>query len=161
MSCAVAPAASTSPTAITPNVRYVGEGERARALKLVLQILIGGTVELLAEAVVLGEAAGLDRRQVLETIESSVLGSPFIAYKSEPLLRDDYSATFTTTMMRKDVDLILDLAGETEVELPFTQTLRALLEAACEDGHADEDFMSLVLELQERSSGARTPTRNR
>ena len=39
-----------------PTVRYVGEGERARVVKLVLQVLIGGTAELLAEAVVLGEA---------------------------------------------------------------------------------------------------------
>ena len=146
--------------AITPNVRYVGEGERARALKLVLQILIAGTAELLAEAVVLGEAAGLDRRALLEVVGASVAGSPFVEYKTEPLLRDDYSATFTTAMMRKDIDLVLDLARERELELPVTQELRSLLDAACNNGHADEDFMALVLELKERSSGARTPTGN-
>jgi 3-hydroxyisobutyrate dehydrogenase-like beta-hydroxyacid dehydrogenase len=146
--------------AITPNVRYVGEGERARALKLVLQILIGGTAGLLAEAVVLGEAAGLERRPLLEVVGASVVGSAFVEYKTEPLLRDDYSATFTTAMMRKDVDLVLDLAEDSHVDLPFTQELRSVLDAACADGHADEDFMSLVLELKERSS-ARTPTRNR
>jgi 3-hydroxyisobutyrate dehydrogenase len=140
---------------IAPTVRYVGEGERARALKLVLQILIGGTAELLAEAIVLGEAAGIDRRTLLDTIGASVVGSRFVEYKTEPLLRGDYSATFTTAMMRKDVDLVLDLAGNVGVELPVTVELRPLLDAACEAGHADEDFLSLALALEERSRRAR------
>jgi len=140
---------------IAPTVRYVGEGERARALKLVLQILIGGTAELLAEAIVLGEAAGIDRRTLLDTIGASVVGSRFVEYKTEPLLRGDYSATFTTAMMRKDVDLVLDLAGDVGVELPVTVELRPLLDAACEAGHADEDFLSLALALEERSRRAR------
>ena len=136
---------------IAPTVRYVGDGELARVLKLVLQVMIGGTVGLLAEGVVLGEAAGLERRTLLDAIGSSVLGSTFIEYKSDQLLRDDYTATFTTAMMGKDVDLVLDLARTADVELPLTHELHDLLEAACEHGHADQDFSSLVLELQARA----------
>lgn len=136
---------------IAPTVRYVGEGELARVVKLVLQVMIGGTVGLLAEGVVLGEAAGLERRTLLDAIGSSVLGSTFIEYKSDQLLRDDYTATFTTAMMGKDVDLVLDLARTADVELPLTHELHDLLEAACEHGHADQDFSSLVLELQARA----------
>jgi 3-hydroxyisobutyrate dehydrogenase-like beta-hydroxyacid dehydrogenase len=142
--------------AIAPTVRYVGDGELARVLKLVLQVMIGGTVALLAEGIVLGEAAGLERRTLLEAIRSSVVGSTFVEYKSEPLLRDDYTATFTTAMMGKDVELVLDLARTADVELPLTHELHDLLEAACEHGHADQDFSSLVLELQARAGhGAR------
>ncbi len=135
--------------AIGPKVLYVGEGERARVVKLVLQILIGGTAELLGEGLVLGEAAGIDQRTLLEVINSSVVGSPFIAYKTDPLLRGDYSATFTTAMMLKDVDLVLRLAGESDLALPFTRQLRTLLDAAAERGYADMDFMALFLQLRE------------
>jgi 3-hydroxyisobutyrate dehydrogenase-like beta-hydroxyacid dehydrogenase len=135
---------------IAPTVRYAGEGELARVLKLVLQVLIGGTAELLAEAIVLGEAAGLDRGTVLDTIAASVVGSTFVGYKTEPLLARDYSATFTTKMMLKDVDLVLDLADENAVELPVTAELRAVLEDACGAGHADDDFISLVQRLEDR-----------
>ncbi len=137
--------------AITPTVRYTGEGELARVLKLVLQVLIGGTAELLAEALLLGESAGLDRATLLETIGASVIGSTFVGYKTPPLLADDYSATFTTKMMRKDIDLVLDLAGGNGVELPVTEELRSLLAASSSAGHADEDFVSLLLYLKERS----------
>ena len=89
-------------------ILYVGEGEQARVVKLALHLVIGGIAELLAEALVLGEAVGISRAALLEAMGASAVGSPFVGYKSEPLLRDDYSATFTTAMMVKDVDLVLD-----------------------------------------------------
>lgn len=146
--------------AIAPTVRYLGDGERARIVKLVLGVLIGGTAELLAEALVLGEAAGVDRKTLLEVIGASVIGSKFVEYKTEPLLRDDYSATFTTDMMRKDVELVLDLAREIGAELPFTGELRSLLEESSESGRGEDDFLSLLPQLKERV-GAPGPTRNR
>jgi len=72
--------------AITPTVRYVGQGEAARVVKLTFQILIVGTAELLGEALVLGEAAGVDRDALLEAIGASVVGSTFVKYKSEHYL---------------------------------------------------------------------------
>ena len=53
---------------IGPNVFYIGPGDEARVMKLALQILITGTGELLAEAVALGEANGLDRGRMLEVM---------------------------------------------------------------------------------------------
>ena len=138
---------------------YVGEGERARVVKLVFQILIAGTAELLAEGLVLGEAAGVEREKLLEAINASAIGSPFVAYKSPPLLRDDYSATFTTALMLKDVDLVLALAAEHGVSLPFARHARMLLEATAESGHADEDFMALYAHLRQAANRDRDEVR--
>jgi 3-hydroxyisobutyrate dehydrogenase len=135
--------------AIGPTVLYVGEEEQARVVKLVLQILIGGTAELIGEALVLGEAAGVERAKLLKAIGASAVGSPFVAYKTEPLLQNDYSATFTTNLMLKDVGLVLDLAAERQVELPFAEHLRTLLESAVEHGYGDQDFIALFRRLQE------------
>jgi 3-hydroxyisobutyrate dehydrogenase-like beta-hydroxyacid dehydrogenase len=135
--------------AIGPKVFYVGEGERARVVKLVLQVLVGGITELLGEAVVLGESGGVDRAKLLEVINASAVGSPLTGYKGDALQRDDYSATFTTAMMLKDVDLVLELAEERRLVLPFTRHLRQLLEHTIERGHADDDFLALYLSLRE------------
>jgi 3-hydroxyisobutyrate dehydrogenase-like beta-hydroxyacid dehydrogenase len=144
--------------AIGPKVFYVGEGERARVVKLVLQVLVGGIAELLGEALVLGESGGVDSGRLLEVINASAVGSPLTGYKGEALLRDDYSATFTTAMMLKDVELVLDLAEQRRLELPFTFHLRQLLERTIEGGHADEDFMALYLQLREAAARESTPT---
>ena len=113
-----------------------------------------GVLLFLAEALLLGESAGVDRRTLLDVIGASVIGSRFVDYKTEPLLRDDYSATFTTAMMVKDVDLVLDQAAASDVELPLTRELRSLLDEAIAGGHADQDFASLVLHLRERAARA-------
>jgi 3-hydroxyisobutyrate dehydrogenase-like beta-hydroxyacid dehydrogenase len=139
--------------AIGPNVLHVGEGEQARVVKLAVQILVGGLGELLAEAVTLAEAGGVDPAQLLEVLGNSAVGSPFIRYKSGPLLAGDYSATFTTAMMRKDVDLVLEAAAPSGLDLPFTKRLRELLQRTIDDGHADSDFMALFLSLQSRRGG--------
>jgi 3-hydroxyisobutyrate dehydrogenase-like beta-hydroxyacid dehydrogenase len=146
--------------AIGPTVFYVGEDERARVVKLALQVLVGGTVELLSESLVLGESAGVDRAKLLEVIGSSAVGSPLVGYKTEPLLRDDYSATFTTAMMLKDIDLVLALAADNGAPMPFTKQLRTLLESAAEGGYADQDFMALYPRLRE-AAGSPLPTRSR
>ncbi len=133
----------------------VGAGEQARVVKLALQVLIGGTAELVAEAIALGEASDVDRAALLEVISASAVGSPFVAYKAGPLVRNDFSATFTTTMMMKDVDLVLSLAAREGLTLPFTEQLRPLLEQTAAAGHADEDFMALLLQrLPAESTGS-------
>ena len=117
-------------------------------VKLALQVMIGGTAELMSEALVLGEAGGVSRQKLLEVMGNSAVGSPFVKYKTGPLLEDDYSATFTTAMMKKDLGLVLSFAREMRVRLPMTSELEGLLDDAIEAGYADLDFMALFLQLQ-------------
>jgi 3-hydroxyisobutyrate dehydrogenase-like beta-hydroxyacid dehydrogenase len=145
--------------AIGPTVHSVGEREEARIVKLAINLMIGGLAQLMAEALVLGEASGVPRAALLEVMGSSAAGAPFVRYKTDALVRDDYSATFTTALMGKDIDLILDAAGDAGVELPVATRLRAIIEAAVEAGYADDDFMALFpfLASASRSHAAAAP----
>jgi 3-hydroxyisobutyrate dehydrogenase-like beta-hydroxyacid dehydrogenase len=137
--------------ALGPTVHYVGAGEEARVVKLAVNLMIAGLAQLMSEALVLGEAAGIERAALLEVMGSSAAGAPFVKYKTEPLLRGDFSATFTTALMEKDLDLVLDVAAEAEVELPLARALKPLLRAAIDGGYADHDFMALFLQLRKAS----------
>jgi 3-hydroxyisobutyrate dehydrogenase-like beta-hydroxyacid dehydrogenase len=137
--------------AIGPTIHHVGETEQARVVKLAINLMIGGLAQLMSEALVLGEAAGVSRAALLEVMGSSAAGAPFVKYKTEPLLRDDYSATFTTALMEKDVDLILAAAEEAGVELPLAGELKRILLGAIEAGYADDDFISLFVHLRNAS----------
>jgi 3-hydroxyisobutyrate dehydrogenase-like beta-hydroxyacid dehydrogenase len=138
--------------AIGPTVHRVGPAEQARVVKLAINLVIGGLAELMSEALVLAESAGVSRRALLEVMGSSAAGAPFVRYKTDPLLRDDYSATFTTALMEKDVDLILDAATDAGVELPLATELKSLLRSAVEAGYGDLDFMALFLQLRSASN---------
>jgi 3-hydroxyisobutyrate dehydrogenase-like beta-hydroxyacid dehydrogenase len=137
--------------AIGRAVHVVGEAEQARIVKLAINLVICGLAELMAEALVLGEAAGVSRAALLETMGDSAAGAPFVKYKTEPLLRDDYSATFTTALMEKDIDLVLDAARAVDVRLPLGVELKALVRSTIEAGYGDDDFMALYLRLRSAS----------
>ena len=136
---------------IGPTVRYVGDAEQARIVKLALNLMIAGLAQLMSEALVLAEASDVSRQDLLETMGSSAVGAPFVKYKTEPLLHDDFSATFTTALMEKDIDLILDAAKQAGLELPVAQEMKSLLRATAEAGHADDDFMALYLRQRSAS----------
>jgi 3-hydroxyisobutyrate dehydrogenase-like beta-hydroxyacid dehydrogenase len=137
--------------AIGPTIHHVGDEEQARVVKLAINLMIAGLAELMSEALVLGEAAGVSRATLLEVMGSSAAGAPFVKYKTEPLLRDDFSATFTTALMEKDIDLVLAVAEEAGVELPLAGELKRILLGAIEAGFADDDFISLFVHLRNAS----------
>jgi len=134
--------------AIGPTIHVVGDAEEARVVKLAINLVIAGLAQLMAEALVLGEAWGVSRAALLDTMGSSAAGAPFVKYKTEPLLRDDYSATFTTNLVAKDIDLVLDAAEVEGVRLPLAEDLKALVRSAIEAGYGNDDFMALFLHLR-------------
>ena len=134
--------------AIGSTIRPVGDAEQARVVKLAINLIVAGLAELMSEALVLGEASGVSRAALLETMGNSAVGAPFVKYKSEPLLRDDYSATFTTTLMEKDVDLVLEVADAAGIRLPLAGEIKELLRSAVEAGYGDDDFIALFLNLR-------------
>ncbi len=138
--------------AIGPTIHHVGEGEQARIVKLAINLMIAVLAQVMSEALVLGEAAGVSRAALLEVMGSSAAGAPFVKYKTEPLLRDDFSATFTTALMEKDIDLVLDAARDAGVELPLAREMKTHLRAAIDAGYADDDFIALFLHLRSASS---------
>lgn len=137
--------------AIGPTIHEVGDGEQARVVKLAINLVIAGLAELMAEALVLAEAAGVSRSALLETMGDSAAGAPFVKYKTEPLLRDDYSATFTTRLMEKDLELVLEAAAAAGVRLPLAGELKGLVRSTIEAGYGDDDFMALFPHLRSAS----------
>jgi 3-hydroxyisobutyrate dehydrogenase-like beta-hydroxyacid dehydrogenase len=133
---------------IGPTVLYLGGEEQARTLKLAINSALAVTTEIMAELIVLGESNGIDRAILLDALGQSVVGSPFIRYKSAGLINHDYSATFTTDLLVKDMDLALDLAHAGGLTLPAVELVNALAKAASAKGYGDVDFAALLPSLQ-------------
>ncbi len=133
---------------IGPNVFYVGAADEARVLKLALNLMIASNAQSIAEALVLGEAYGLDRAKMLEVMGASAVGSPFVKYKTAALVADDYSATFTGRAMAKDLSMALAAAHEVGAPLPVTAAIQQLVEGCIGSGWGDEDLMMLLPRLR-------------
>lgn len=123
-------------------VRAGGPGQGS-ALKLVMNLLVGGITELVAESIEMAERAGLSRDVVRETLMSSVLASPFLGYKAPQLFDRQYAPLFSAQLMLKDMNLVLDFARQLGVPLAAAATIREQYARAVAAGHGAEDFAAV------------------
>ena len=107
-------------------VFHVGEGDEARYMKLLVNMMVGITSAMTAEALTFGEKGGLDWSQMIDTINNSVIASPLIGFKVQLLKDRDYTPMFTATQMAKDFDLALDTGKAMDIPMPITALTRQL-----------------------------------
>ena len=123
---------------------YLGGGEEARFMKLVLNTLVGASSAILSEALALGESGGLSRAAMMEVINESVVASPLLKYKEQTVVSGDYAPAFTIGQMIKDFTLISDTARAEDVPLITTGLILELYRTAANAGLKDQDFFALV-----------------
>jgi 3-hydroxyisobutyrate dehydrogenase-like beta-hydroxyacid dehydrogenase len=131
---------------------YVGEGDRARLVKICHNLALGIVAQTLAEITVLAEKGGIARADFLAFFNDSVMGSMFSRYKTPALVTLDYTPTFTPPLLLKDFDLGLDAAEELDVAIPLVTHVRGLIAALVENGYTDVDFAAM-LSVQAAASG--------
>lgn len=144
---------------IAASVTYVGDGDLARLVKIAHNVFLGVVIQSLAEITVLAEQGGISRSDFLGFLNRSVMGSTFTRYKAPALVNLDLTPTFTTTLLRKDLDLGLAAARSLNVAMPLTAATQALVQAAIGRGHGDVDFGALLIE-QARASGVELKPEN-
>jgi 3-hydroxyisobutyrate dehydrogenase-like beta-hydroxyacid dehydrogenase len=138
-------------------VTYVGEDEVARLVKICHNVLLGVTIQALAEVTVLAEKGGASRAAFLEFINHSVLGSMFTRYKSPALVHLDFTPTFTVPLLLKDFDLGLAASRELEAPMPIAAAAAALVASALGAGYRTEDFATVLLEQARRAGVTLVP----
>src|SRR5579871_983605 len=109
-------------------VSYVGDGELARVCKIAHNVMLGVVIENLIEITLLANKMGVPRQAFLSFMNNSVMGSMFTRYKSPALVNLDWTTTFTPELLRKDLDLGLELGREWDVTMPVTAAAREVLQ---------------------------------
>ena len=110
-------------------VSYVGEGELARVCKIAHNVMLGVVIENLIEITLLVNKMGVPRHAFLAFLNNGVMGSMFTAYKSPALVNLDWTTTFTPELLRKDLDLGLEMGREMDVVMPVTAAAREMLQS--------------------------------
>jgi 3-hydroxyisobutyrate dehydrogenase-like beta-hydroxyacid dehydrogenase len=130
---------------------HVGPNGAAASLKLAVNIVIGVTMEVLAESIVLAERAGVTPEVAVEVLSNSAVASPFLKYKAPQLLQPLGPAAFTGSMMQKDLTMALQMAREVGVPLPATAVANEVLTMARSLGFGDHDFAAVTNVIRQLS----------
>jgi 3-hydroxyisobutyrate dehydrogenase len=155
--------------AIAPQgVAYVGEGELARICKIAHNVMLGVVIENLIEITLLANKMGVPRQAFLAFMNNSVMGSMFTRYKAPALVNLDWTTTFTPELLRKDMDLGLELGRDWDVPMPVTAAAREVLQAHFgaatlqknPDEYLQKDFAAMM-ETMALMSGMKVESENK
>ena len=149
-------------------VSYVGDGELARVCKIAHNVMLGVVIENLIEITLLTNKMGVPRHAFLAFLNNGVMGSMFTRYKSPALVNLDWTTTFTPELLRKDLDLGLELAREMDVPMPVTAATREVLQGHFgatmlqnnPDEYLQKDFAALA-ETMALAAGMKLASENR
>jgi len=135
--------------AMGQKVFHVGNGDEARYLKLLLNMMVGITSAMAGEALIFGEKGGMDWSQMIDIIGASVVASPLIGYKAQMLKSRNFAPAFTIDQIAKDFDIALDTGKAANVPMPITALARQFFGAMKAKGKGNLDFFGLVTLLEE------------
>ena len=135
--------------ALGQKVFHVGYKEEARYLKLLINMMVGITSAMVAEALVFGKRAGMDWNRMIDIINSSVAASPSISYKTQMLKSRDFTPAFTINQMAKDFDMALDTGRALDIPLPITGLVRQFFGGMKAKGKGELDFFGLITLMEE------------
>jgi 3-hydroxyisobutyrate dehydrogenase len=140
-------------------VTYVGEGERARLVKICHNLMLGVVAQCMAEITVLAEKGGVARADFLEFLNESVMGSTFTRYKSPAYVNLDFTPTFTPELLLKDFHLGFEAARAHGVAMPLAATTEQIVQGLAGLKGNEVDFAALI-ELCAEASGLRLEPEN-
>jgi 3-hydroxyisobutyrate dehydrogenase len=141
------------------SVTYVGEGDRARLVKICHNLMLGVVAQCMAEVTVLAEKGGVSRADFLEFLNDSVMGSTFTRYKSPAYVNLDFKPTFTPALLLKDFHLGFEAARELEVAMPLAAATEQIVQGMVGISGNEVDFAAL-LELVAKASGLELEAEN-
>jgi 3-hydroxyisobutyrate dehydrogenase len=130
----------------------VGDGERARLVKICHNLMLGIVAQTLAEILVLAEKGGVARADFMAFLNDSVMGSMFTRYKTPAYVNLDFRPTFTPELLLKDFQLGTEAARELGVPLPVAAAAQQVVQALVGHGYTDVDFAALI-EQEARAAG--------
>ncbi|HVO61533.1 MAG TPA: NAD(P)-dependent oxidoreductase [Terriglobales bacterium] len=140
--------------AIAKQSHLIGGSGSGTTMKLVVNTLLGVGMQAIAEAVVLGEKAGLDRERLLEVLAKTAVVAPAYMGKLARVATNDYSPQFPLRLMHKDFQLILSTAAQEELIMPATEA--AFRVNSVELPRSGEEDFSAVLRRMEEVTGIAT-----
>jgi 3-hydroxyisobutyrate dehydrogenase-like beta-hydroxyacid dehydrogenase len=129
---------------------YLGPSGSGATMKLVVNTLLGIGMQAIAEAVALGEKAGLDRNRLLNVLSQTAVVAPAHVGKLQRAVKSDYSPQFPIRLMNKDFGLILNLAAAVGARMPATGAAFEANARQSDDG-AEQDFSAVILQMEKQA----------
>ena len=125
-------------------IAHVGPAGAGQTVKAANQLIVAGTIELVAEAMVFLEAQGVETGTAVEVLGGGLAGSKVLAAKSGNMRNRSFDPGFRVELHDKDLGIVTAAAREAGVTIPLGAAVAQLIGALKAQGHGGLDHSALV-----------------
>ncbi|MEO6827333.1 MAG: 2-hydroxy-3-oxopropionate reductase [Microbacteriaceae bacterium] len=133
-------------------VVHVGPSGSGQTVKAANQLIVAGTIELVAEALIFLEAHSVDTDAAIKVLAGGLAGNRILDRKATNMVARSFEPGFRVDLHHKDLGIVTAAAREAGVAIPLGALTAQLMGALRAEGHGSLDHSALML-LVEQLSG--------
>ena len=141
--------------AVGKTVVQVGPHGAGQTVKAANQLVVAGTIELVAEAIVFLEAYGVDMDAALKVLAGGLAGNQIFERKGAAMLSRTFEPGFRIALHNKDMGIVTAAAREAGVAIPLGAVVAQLIGAVNAQGDGGLDHSALLKLVDQLSGKAR------
>ena len=126
------------------NIIYTGESGMGQTTKLVNQILVAGTMNAVAEALVFAAKSGADLEKTIDAVGGGAAASWQLNNLAPRIIKGDFDPGFMIKLQQKDLRLVIETAQSMNVPIPGTSLASQMFASLLSKGLGDEGTQALV-----------------
>ncbi|ROT33051.1 2-hydroxy-3-oxopropionate reductase [Micromonospora sp. HM5-17] len=136
-------------------VVHVGPHGAGQTVKAANQLIVAGTIELVAEAIVFLEAYGVDTEAAVKVLAGGLAGNRILERKAAGMLARQFQPGFRIDLHHKDMGIVTAAAREAGVVIPLGAAVAQLIAALRAQGDGGLDHTALLKLVEQLSGRAR------
>jgi len=123
---------------------FMGPTGAGQVTKMVNQVVVLNGFCILAEALALAEAGGVDASKIPAALGGGYAGSNMLQKLFPRMIARDYAPAGYLFQTLKDLDMVHDIARDLKVPTPMSSQATALFRLMMSKGHGDLDAISVL-----------------
>ncbi|MBA0124826.1 2-hydroxy-3-oxopropionate reductase [Haloechinothrix sp. YIM 98757] len=135
-------------------VVHVGPAGAGQTVKAANQLIVAGTLELVAEAIVFLEAHGVDTEAAVKVLSGGLAGNAILDRKGTAMLARQFNPGFRLELHHKDLGIVQAAARDAGVTIPLGSAVSQLVAALVARGDGALDHSGLLKLVEELSGRA-------
>jgi 2-hydroxy-3-oxopropionate reductase len=130
--------------ALGKNIVHVGDAGAGQVTKAANQMVVGTTIAIVSEALVLAAKAGVDPAKVRQALLGGFAQSKILEAHGQKMLERNFKPGFRIRLHEKDMKIALATGSEYGVPLMVTSQVAQMMTAMKSMGNGDLDHSGLV-----------------
>ena len=121
------------------NIVHIGKPGAGQTAKACNQVVVGMTIQAVAEAMTLAKKSGIDIAKVRAALLGGFAQSRVLEVHGDRALKGTFTPGFKTHLYAKDMRNVVATLAEQNVPAPVTAIVQQLLHATMAAGHGEDD----------------------